>query len=212
MATTETMTVHKALAELKVLDKRIQDAMLSTYVGTKKNNQDKVLGYTPDQFNEHVKNQFTKVCDLIRRRNALKDAVNVSNANTVVTIGGKEYTVVQAIDKKNHGMEYYIQLHNLLASELADAKKEMETKNASLQQKAEAFVTNLMGNKDTKVNSDEYDKAVKTYITSNTVDIIDPLGIEKKIAELEEMINSFMPEVDSALSCSNALTTITIQY
>jgi hypothetical protein len=212
MATTETMTVHKALAELKVLDKRIQDAMLSTYVGTKKNNQDKVLGYTPDQFNEHVKNQFTKVCDLIRRRNALKDAVNVSNANTVVTIGGKEYTVVQAIDKKNHGMEYYIQLHNLLASELADAKKEMETKNASLQQKAEAFVTNLMGNKDTKVNSDEYDKAVKTYITSNTVDIIDPLGIEKKIAELEEMINSFMPEVDSALSVSNALTTITISY
>jgi hypothetical protein len=171
-----------------------------------------VTGYTPDQFNEHVKNQFTKVCDLIRRRNALKDAVNVSNANTVVTIGGKEYTVVQAIDKKNHGMEYYIQLHNLLASELADAKKEMETKNASLQQKAEAFVTNLMGNKDTKVNSDEYDKAVKTYIVSNTVDIIDPLGIEKKIAEMEEMINSFMPEVDSALSCSNALTIITINY
>ena len=38
---TETMTVHKALAELKVLDSRIESAILSgDFVITKKNNQD----------------------------------------------------------------------------------------------------------------------------------------------------------------------------
>ena len=45
--TTEKMTVHKALAELKVLDDRILAAIgACNLVTTKKNNQDKVRGKT----------------------------------------------------------------------------------------------------------------------------------------------------------------------
>lgn len=43
--TAETMTVHKALAELKILGGRIEGAILSgDFVITKKNNQDTVKG------------------------------------------------------------------------------------------------------------------------------------------------------------------------
>lgn len=213
MANTETMTIHKALAELKVLDKRIIDSMAAaTFVVNKKNNQEKVHGITPDAFKEAAYASYDKITDLIKRRNAIKDAVNVSNAVTKVEIGGKTYTVVEAIDKKNHGMAFYIELRDYMASQLSRAKAELEKQNSQLQQKAEQFVTGLMGSKETAAKSEEYDTSVKTYIKSNTVEMIDPLGLEKKIAELDDMINAFMPEVDAALSVSNALTTITIEY
>lgn len=211
--TQEKMTIHKALAELKVLDKRITDAMFAaTFVANKKNNQDKVCGVTPKAFDESALAAFDKITDLIKRRNAIKDAVNVSNATTKVEIGGKSYTVVEAIDKKNHGMEYYATLRNTLCAQLGRAKSELEKANSQLQQKAEQFVTGLMGNKETAAKSEEYDLSVKTYIKSNTVEMLDPIGIEKKITELDDLINSFMPEVDAALSVSNALTTIEIEY
>ena len=200
---TETMTVHKALAELKVLDSRIESAILSgDFVITKKNNQDTVKGKTAEQYKAKAAEVFQKASDLILRRNAIKNAVVVSNAKTTVKIGDKDYTVVEAIEKKNHGMDYYVQLRDVLRQQ----------HNASLQQKAAQFVTGLMGGKEVKTDSAEFTTAVDTYIKSNTMTLLDPLGIEKKIEELDDMINSFLPEVDAALSVSNAVTTITIEY
>lgn len=209
----ETMTVHKALAELKVLDSRINDAILSgDFVTTKKNNQDTVRGKTVEQYKSKAIDIFQKASDLIRRRNAIKNAVVVSNANTMVKVGDKEYTVAEAIERKNHGMDYYVQLRNVLRQQFAKQKAELEKHNAALQQKAEQFVAGLMGGKDIKTDSAEFTTAMDTYIKSNTMTLLDPLGIEKKIEELDDMINSFMPEVDAALSVSNAVTVIAIEY
>lgn len=213
MANCEVMTVHKALAELKVLDSRIESAILSgDFVITKKNNQDTVKGKTAEQYKTKALEAFQKASDLIRRRNAIKNAVVVSNAKTTVKIGDNEYTMVEAIEKKNHGMDFYIQLRDVLRQQLAKQKTDLEKHNASLQQKAEQFVTGLMGGKEVKTDSVEFTTAVDTYIKSNTMTLLDPLGIEKKIEELDDMINSFLPEVDAALSVSNAVTTITVEY
>lgn len=213
MATKEVMSVHKALAELKVLDNRIGNAILSgDFVITKKNNQDTVKGKTAEQYKVKATEAFQKASDLILRRNAIKNAVVISNAKTTVRIGDNEYTVAEAIEKKNHGMDFYIQLRDVLRQQFAKQKSELEKHNASLQQKAEQFVTGLMGGKEVKTDSTEFTTAVDTYIKSNTMTLLDPLGIEKKIEELDDMINSFLPEVDAALSVSNAITTITIEY
>lgn len=139
----------------------------------------------------------------------------VSNAKTMVKIGDKEYTVVEAIEKKNHGMDYYIQLRDILRQQLSKQKTELEKHNASLQQKAEQFAVAMMGGKDVKdvkTDSDEYVASMNTYIKANTMTLLDPLGIEAKIEELDDMINTFLPEVDAALSVSNAVTTITVEY
>lgn len=214
--TAETMTVHKALAELKILGGRIEGAILSGYfVITKKNNQDTVKGKTVEQYKAKTTEAFQKASDLIRRRNAIKNAVVVSNAKTMVKIGDKEYTVVEAIEKKNHGMDYYIQLRDILRQQLSKQKTELEKHNASLQQKAEQFAVAMMGGKDVKdvkTDSDEYVASMNTYIKANTMTLLDPLGIEAKIEELDDMINTFLPEVDAALSVSNAVTTITVEY
>lgn len=213
MSTKETMTIHKALAELKVLDSRIGDAIGSgAFITTKKNNQEKVRGKSVDEFKTDAKASYDKVIDLIRRRNAIKDAVNVSNANTKVKIGGVEYTVVEAIDKKNHGMEFYATLRNVLAHQLAARKAELDKHNSVLTDKAEQFVKGMNSGEAVKKDSEEYMTTLNAYIKSNTMELIDPLDLEKKIAELDDMMNAFLPEVDAALSVSNALTTIEIEY
>ena len=117
--TKETMTIHKALAELKILDDRIDGAILDAkFVTTKKNNQAKVHGKTVKEFGDNAGSSYSKITDLIRRRNAIKGAVNVSNANTIVKVGEKSYTVVEAIDKKNHGMDYYVSLRDVMKQQL----------------------------------------------------------------------------------------------
>lgn len=210
---TETMTVHKALAELKVLGSRIDSAIMNgDFVKTKKNNQEKVSGKTVDKFKSDAKDSYQKASDLIRRRNAIKDALNVSNATTKVKIGEAEYTVVEAIDKKNHGMDYYKSLRDRLIQQYTKAKTDCEKHNSALQDKGEQFVAGMMGNRDVKTNGAEFDEAVNIYIKSNSMEMIDPLSIESKIEELDNMINAFLTEVDAALSVSNALTTITIEY
>ncbi len=211
--TTETMTVHKALSELKILGSRIEAAISQgDFVRTKKNNQEKVNGRTVDEFKSRANESYQKAYDLIRRRNAIKDSLNVSNAMTKVSIGEKKYTVVETIDKKNHGMDYYRRLRDHLIKQYTKAKTELEKNNTALQEKGEKFVTGMMGDKDAKTSGKEFDEAVSIYIKSNSMELIDPLSIEKKIEELDDMISSFMSEVDAALSVSNALTTITIEY
>ena len=211
--THETFTVHKALAELKILDARIQGATNSgVYVAVKKNNQEKISGESVEDFKAAAKADYDRAYDLIKRRNAIKRAVTLSNATTPVKIGGDEMTVVEAIDMKNHGMEYYIHLRDVLTLQLGRAKTALEKNNDALQSKAEQFVTGLNAGGEVKKGSEEYTSTMNNYIKANTMELIDPLSLERKIQELDDKINAFMPEIDAALSVSNATTTIEISY
>jgi len=44
------------------------------------------------------------------------------------------------------------------------------------------------------------------------MEIVDPIGIRAEMERLEKEINDFTVEIDSALSVSNALTELTIEY
>ena len=103
--TTETMTIHKALCELKTLDSRIKKAIEgSVFVFANKHSNAKVSGKTISAYSDEVKSAYQSACDLIARRDAITRAVTLSNATTKVTIGGQEYTIAEAIEMKNHGI------------------------------------------------------------------------------------------------------------
>ena len=100
---TKEMTVHKALCELKTLGDRIDKKVRNTefIVGNKHNNE-KINDKTIVQWKKDTKAEYQSLMDLIKYRNALKQAVAMSNANTKVTVCGKEYTVAEAIELKNN--------------------------------------------------------------------------------------------------------------
>ena len=212
--TKETMTVHKALCELKTLEDRIVKATNEcTYVVANKHSNSKIGGLTIEMYKELVKTTYQKVTDLIKRRNAIKCAVVKSNATTVLTINGIEYTVAEAIDMKNCGIELSEQLRSKMASDLAKARRDADKNNGKdLEKRADDYIKSLYGATEVKNMSDDIKKTHADFIASQTYEIVDALGAQKIIDELEEHNVSFLIEVDSALSVSNALTTIEIEY
>lgn len=212
--TTETMTVHKALSELKIIGNRIEDAINeSVFVRANKHSNEKINGVSIQEFSNQIKSGWEKVDDLIRRRNAIKKAVDLSNAITKVKIGNDEMTVAEAIAMKNSGIIYKQQLLAVLKNQYINAVKITEKENGEeLQQKAENYVIGLFGNKEGKTNNDEIEKTKQQFIKSNTYELIDPISIKDKIDVLEKEIYEFTTEVDSVLSTSNAITEITIVY
>ena len=216
--TKETLTVHRALAELKVIDSRINNAIRSgTFVVANKHSNDKIHGMTINEFKNSMKSDFQKVSDLIARRNAIKKAVVASNAVTKVKVGDTEYTVATAIEMKNHGMEFKNTFKKCLESQYAVAKNELDKNSGDpLEKRAENYVLSVIQAqpKDSKmaVDSEAMKNLRAQYIKDNTYDIIDPIGVKDAIEKLDNEISSFITEVDAALSCSNALTVLDIEY
>jgi len=212
------MTVHRALAELKNCDDRIENAIRSTnYVLAVKHSAEKINGKTVQNFKDDMRSGYQKVTDLIARRDAMKRAVVLSNATTKVTIGGKEMSIAEAIEMKNHGMEFKSMLLRQMNSAYVTAQNELNRNGGeALEKKAEQYVLAVIAAqpKDSKMSVDgEAMKALrKTYIENNTYDLVDPMDIAKIIEALDSEINEFNAEVDAALSCSNALTVIEFEY
>ena len=214
----EQMTVHKALAELKVIDSRINKAIMEgTYVVANKHSNEKIQGKTVNDFREHMKACHNKVTDLIARRNAIKRAVVLSNATTKVKVGNEEFTVAEAIEMKNHGMEFKANYMRMLATQNMNAQNELNRHSGeAIEKEAEKYILSVIQAqpKESKmsVDSDAMKALRKTYIENNTYDLIDPLNVAMLIEELTDEVNEFNTEIDAALSVSNALTVINVEY
>lgn len=218
MANTEKMTIHKALAELKTLDDRIISAMREqAFCVAVKHSAEKINGKAIPQVKEDIKACYQKTQDLIARRNAMKRAVVLSNARTMVNIAGKEYTVAEAIDMKNNGIAnlkslyFYLTEANTKASAVLTQNSQEE-----IEKRADQYVLSVIQAqpKDSKmaVDSDAMKEIRKAYVANNTYDLIDPINCVETAKKILEDINAFQTEVDAALSVSNALTTIEFSY
>lgn len=87
MATVEKMTIHKALCELKILDSRINNAISSArFCLANKHSNEKVNGVTVEEYQETMKASYNKASDLIRRREAIKRAVVLSNEKRLLKL------------------------------------------------------------------------------------------------------------------------------
>lgn len=216
--TTEKMTVHKALAELKTMDDRIAKAIRdTTYVLAVKHSAEKINGMTVQNFKEKMRSGYQKATDLIARRDAMKRAVVLSNATTKVKVGENEYTVAEAIEMKNHGMEFRNMLLRQMNSAYVTAQNELNRNSGeTLEKKAEKYVLDVIAAqpKDSKmtVDSEAMKTLRKTYIENNTYDLVYPLDVTQIMETLDAEINEFNAEVDAALSVSNALTVIEFEY
>lgn len=216
--TKEKMNVHRALAELKIIDARILKAIVdTTFVTANKHSNDKINGVAITDFKNTMKSNHQKINDLIARRNAMKKAVVLSNANTTIEIDGSTYTVAEAIEMKNHGMDSFKVLLSTMTNQYNTAQSEFNRNSGEiLEKKAENYILSVIQAqpKDSKmtVDNEEMQALRKKYIENNIFDIVDPLNVANAIQELSDYITKFETEVDAALSCSNALTIIEFEY
>lgn len=210
----EEMNVHQALAELKTMEKRITTAIREPeWVVSNKHSNTKIGGVPVEDWKESVKSQHQKVMDLIRRRDAIKRAVVNSNAVTKVLVAGVEYTVAEAIDRKNNGTQFLAMLAQRIAHDHTMAKTNADRANGpELERRADEHVKVMFGNSDMKGSTVEAKRVRDEFIEAQTMELVDPIGALKVIEALDEEVTSFMTNVDAALSVSNAITKIVVEY
>ena len=209
------ITVTKALSDLNVLTSRIEketDKLTVLSAKLKSKNVLKDKNIKVDDFKNEVKANYQSILDLIRNRDVIKSAIILSNAKTKVVIAGKEYTVAEAIDKKNR-IALEADLLMKLKSELITKSKQVTNFNDKLEAQIDKEREIMLSgdnakNKDIVKTAEELATAKRE---NNSVELVDPLNIEKVINELEDSIMSFKAEVDQQLSISNAVTLIEVE-
>lgn len=206
------MTVHEALCEIKVADKRIFDAIQSVPICThNKASNTKINGADIKDYIDQSRSSYQKIMDLIRRVNAIKAALSLSNAQTKISVDGKEMTVAEGIYMMQYGIENKCRLLSRMEIQYSDAQKNLEIKNRELQERLDKFIASTFGNKE-KANPEDIKVASEVFIKQNTYELVDPLDVKKKIDELRTEIDSFKAHIDSALQISNATTFIEFSY
>lgn len=204
------ISITRALKELTLLEKRITDSISnSTFVSYAKKSSVKILNtYTRDDFNALAISNYDSINKLIDRRVEIKSKIVESNANTVVTIGGKEYTVASAIEAKTL-IKFKKQLLSKLEQQYRNAVHIVSMENEKVDEKIYNMIKEA-GSDDNQSKDLSEDSYITKYKNTNEYDLVNPIKIQEKIEVLKKEIEDFESEVDFVLSESNAITKITI--
>lgn len=214
--TKQTMSITRALAELKRLDDRIQRNQSSTlFVGISigKGEAAKVhgvAGKTVEALSKDIQSSIDSILDLYKNRTVLKSAIVLSNALTKLTVNGVEMSVAEAIELKSS-----IALKQSLVSSAKNqwnqANASVQSLNNNLEKQIEQFMTTMYGSdKGTKVDEAQTLLVSKTQKDQKEAGLINPYDLIKLIAKWEEEISVVATELDFMLSESNAKTTIEV--
>ena len=114
---------------------------------------------------------------------------------------------------KNHGIPMQQKLLDKLTKDDRAARKQADDNNGEyLEMRADEYVKSLYGNVDMKGASEEIKKVRADFIAAQMMELVYPIGISAEMKRLDETITGFTVEIDAALSVSNALTEITVEY
>lgn len=205
-------TVTEALVKLKLANKKTEDATRYTVTGVVATKAAVVppAGFkNVEDFKSEIKARLDSVTGLIGFRDKLKKAVVESNARTEVVVGGKIMTVAEAIETK-HSIAAKKALLNKLVTEWRALEAVADQKNATLEQRADQYITQLFSQ---NVGASEADKATarKNFIENNTALILTHDVTKGYVEQLKADIDNFETNVDIALSVVNATTKVTVE-
>lgn len=200
------MSIHRALAEIKLYDKRIYDLINERFVRAEKVRYTKIDGVDRDQLEQIMKSNLQKLMAIMANRQKLKSAIAESNQRTMVTIGGIEMTVTDAIEQKNYLAVRQTVLSNL-RSQFNRANAEVLSYENNFQSGLEKYINASIRE---TANEELIASLTKSYKEINEVELINPCELHKVIDKMSKEISDFENEVDYVLSESNAVTIIEV--
>lgn len=207
METTK-MTIHRGLAELKLIDARIKKQIEQMIPCGIKQKDKKVNNVTEEvEFNKNAQSNYDSILALIDRKNKIKCAIVKRNTEVEVTIGEKKMTIADAINFKT----LVIFKKELIASMRKDYKKvlsDMNKMNDNVEQNLQKILEVTFGKDNVKVGSSDIENVKKPFMEQNQWILVDPLTVVSTCDEMEKEVMTFETEVDAILSEINAITTI----
>jgi hypothetical protein len=205
----EEITITRALAELKLLDSRISKKTTESdfaFLLSKKNKSN----LNTETLTSNAKASYQSIVDLIKRRQTLKSAIILSNANTKVKLNGEDMTVAEVIECKQL-VELYKGLLLKLKQNRESVVNQVERNNQQMEVDLQKLLEiNFGKSSNVKTNTDDIENISKTYREQNKSEMLDCVNIDSKIKEVEELINKYETETNFVLSESNATTKIKV--
>lgn len=207
------ITVTEALIERKLLDSRIDKAILNAnFCGAAKKSSDRIGAISKDEFKKRCTADYQSATDLIKNSAELKSKIIASNATTMITVNGVEMTRAEGIERKN-SIEYEQNLLQKMKLDYSAAIDLYNRENKKVDEKVDNLLTTLVG-KDSakKLTPEEQDAVVKPYRLQNEYEFVDPINLYDKIQKLEADIDGFLSNIDSQLTLSNATSFIEVSF
>lgn len=221
----ETMTIRKANAERKDIDKRLESILRdkSTRLIAYYSNKKPLIGtYTPDEMTKRIESTYQSITDLIKRREKLNKAVLAANANTMVKVPKfvdlegydptdlEEISIAAAINRKKYYQGFLTRLLAYMKNELNNGISNYDMLTSTMNNEFERNVTNQFGITSTQSSKArlEYAEAIKD---DYKVTLINPLNLEDKIEDINTMILDYVRDIDSIISNACENTNVTIE-
>jgi hypothetical protein len=204
------MTLHRGLSELKLIDSKIEKQIQEIDpVGIFQ--KDKLVNnfIKKEDFEAAAKSKFDSINSLIKRKQKIKSAIVLANAQTRLKIGEKEMSIADAITYKTL-IVCKKKLIVALQAKLQSSLSVLNKNNELVQKNIQAILEATFGKENVKVASTDMDNVRKPYVEANEFHLLDPLEVTKKLESLQTEISNFESEVDSTLSEVNATTFITV--
>ena len=213
----EKMLVTQAIDERDLLVKKIGDKITKIkLVDCKRKNEDKTVGQrlTAEKFCKQASASYQQIMDLIDRYQRIDAAIIASNASSFVETSVGKMSLACAISMRSRlksgkakGINFEQQLIEIAQEQFRSNVRVADSRNKSLENQAENMRLSILG-KDSKVKDDKPLEVVTAYIRENTTEIVNPLDVEKKTADLRTKIDALIKELETQIKVSNATTFI----
>lgn len=209
----EKLLMCDALDERDFLAKKISDAIKSFTPCFTKRKMDKKLatGEAVEEFSERIKREYQSIHDMIARREAINNAIIMSNATTKIKIKSTdaEITVAEAIAirKSYNSDDLTGKLLKVMERSFESAISCYEVLARKKDQMDENYKTTLAG-RDSKILSAEEIESVEKLTDGYAAELVDPLNIKELHDTIENKQAAIKKEIDTALKVSNATTYI----
>lgn len=213
---TTRMSITRALTTLKNQKEEIDQyfGINPTFLGYGTGEEGTVTcfsGLTKAEVSSKIQGNKDRIDGLIARQVSIKNAINISNQNTLVTISGKEVSVAEAILIKGTLPLREKRLNAIRQSAMKIAK-DFETVKANFEKRVDeqarlSQAESMSAEEKSAVL--EATRATQTKLVGPY--LIDPLKIQDMIQKEADEINFLKNELDYVLSESNTTTQIDVE-
>lgn len=202
---TQKMTLTQALSEVKLLTKRIDlsKSLIAVQLGSEDQEGVKKL-------ESQLKANLQSSTDLLNRLMRIRQAITKANSETVVQVGEKQMTVIEAIERKKHLLPQQKSLLQVMKNQLSNAERDLANRKAQFERDLDARLAALKTDKANPVDENLLKVTRDHLAKSSYPTLIDPLNLASQIERLEHEVNDFELNVDVALSIVNARTEIEV--
>lgn len=206
----KTLSVYEALIEISRLNDKIEkfnsSSTMPLFLACATESAKYIEGMEKEKYINLLKSNYDSCRHLISNLSEYKAKVALSNALTTITVGGKEYTIAEAIQRKQN-IDTEIRFLRMIETQLKDVNTKITAKNNTVKAGLTEYLEKV---KSETATPEEIDKLTNIYNEKNLFILVDPYGITETIDEKRQELETFLSDVDTKITASNCSTMITV--